>query len=53
MSLMTKRALLGVTAAAALTALVGCGKKEEPAPQAGRTGSAAAPRPLPRRRPSR
>jgi basic membrane protein A and related proteins len=43
MSLMTKRALLGVAVAAALTALVGCGKKEEPAPQAAAPAAAPAP----------
>jgi simple sugar transport system substrate-binding protein len=41
MNPMNKRALLGVTAAAALAALVGCGKKEEAAPQA--AAPAAAP----------
>jgi basic membrane protein A len=45
MSLISKRALLGVAAAAALSALVGCGKKEEPAPQAAAPASAAAPAP--------
>ena len=32
MSTLSKRSLLGLTAVAALTALVGCGKKEEAAP---------------------
>ena len=52
MSLMTKRALLGVTAAAALTALVGCGKRKSRRrrrpPRLRRP-----PRQLPHRRPSR
>lgn len=42
---LNKRALLGLTAAAALAALVGCGKKEEPAPQAAAPASAPAPAP--------
>ena len=41
MTRVSKRSLIGWTAAAALTALVGCGKKEEPAPQA--AAPAAAP----------
>lgn len=53
MSLMNKRTLLGLAAAAALSALVGCGKKEEPAPPpaaeaapAAASAAAAAPEPL-------
>ncbi len=41
MSILSKRSLLGWSAAAALVALAGCGKKEEPAPQA--AAPAAAP----------
>ncbi len=41
MSQINKRTLLGLTAAAALTVVVGCGKKEEAAPQA--AAPAAAP----------
>ncbi|MEO7854992.1 MAG: BMP family ABC transporter substrate-binding protein [Rubrivivax sp.] len=41
MNMHSKRSLLGWTAAAALVALVGCGKKEEPAPVA--AAPAAAP----------
>ena len=52
MNLMNKRTLLGLTAAAALAALVGCGKKEEPAPAPAAAPStpasvAAAPKPEP------
>ena len=53
MSQMNKRTLLGLTAAAALTALVGCGKKEEPAAPAAASAPApaasvaAAPKPEP------
>ena len=53
MSQMKKRTLLGLTAAAALTALVGCGKKEEPAAPAAASAPApaasvaAAPKPEP------
>ena len=52
MNLMNKRTLLGLTAAAALAALVGCGKKEEtaPAPAAAAPSapaSVAAPKPEP------
>jgi simple sugar transport system substrate-binding protein len=52
MSQMNKRTLLGLTAAAALTALVGCGKKEEPAAPAAAAPApaasvAAAPKPEP------
>jgi basic membrane protein A len=46
MTSQTKRSLLrfgGFTAVAAAAALVGCGKKEEPAPQAAAPASAAAP----------
>ena len=42
MSQINKRALLGLTAAAALAALVGCGKKEEPAAAPAATAPAAA-----------
>ena len=42
MTHLSKRALIGWTAAAALTALVGCGKKEEPAPAAAPAAPAAA-----------
>lgn len=44
MNRMNKRTLLGLTAAAALTALVGCGKKEEPtaAPAAAAPAASAA-----------
>ena len=42
MNTLSKRSLLGLTAAAALTALVGCGKKEEPAPKAAAPASAPA-----------
>ncbi|MBX3645241.1 MAG: BMP family ABC transporter substrate-binding protein [Rubrivivax sp.] len=42
MSQINKRALLGLTAAAALAALVGCGKKEEPAAAPAAAAPAAA-----------
>jgi simple sugar transport system substrate-binding protein len=42
MSTFSKRSLLGWSAAAALVALVGCGKKEEPAPQAAAPAAPAA-----------
>ena len=47
MTHLSKRALIGWTAAAALTALVGCGKKEEPAPAAAPAAPAAAAKPEP------
>jgi simple sugar transport system substrate-binding protein len=53
MNPMNKRTLLGLTAAAALAALVGCGKKEEPAPAPAAAAPsapasvAAAPKPEP------
>ena len=42
MSNLSKRSLLGWTAIGALVALAGCGKKEEPAPQAAAPASAPA-----------
>ena len=42
MSTLSKRSLLGLTAIGALVALAGCGKKDEPAPQAAAPASAAA-----------
>ena len=47
MNPMSRRTLMGVTAAAAVAAMVGCGKKEEPAPQAAAPAPASAPAPAP------